>query len=715
MSLPQLMAVSKEEQSSYEVAVNYFNKQAKLKPISTTDKEYSYDLVPKQDEKKGLWGFVDSREKWIMKPVFDEVNNFEKDNCAIVKFNGYWGVIDRTQTFCIVPICSNIQRSAADGIFIARCPDLLLDEYEAKTYNKKRDSDLLPKVDSSIAKSLFIKKDGTFLNADKYNTICDFDADKLSIVSTSKGYGLLKNDGKYVYEPRFAEMSKYASGLYKVKEGKDYGIVSKDGHFVLSPSFDIIEPWSSTNLIWVRRSSSMQWGAIDSKGISIVSTQLDNKPNFTLSSVQIVTSNGKYGILREDGLFLSQCKDEYIEQDGDRFWVMRKTGHYGYYTINDKDVSYVELPHLSNVSEGKGAMSKYRSRYTSNMESRLWLRGLKQATFYSVLLDEKESSFLFEAQGQEYELQIQWEDTVSLHLTNLETKRSWSLNFKRTVGIFNLDNEGQRREMFTNEYVFGTCDFNRNGNDDLVIAMRDNSTEGYEKPSGGCYGVLKIAANGDLSWYNSGRFSEDPVGSANISVGSIKATVAESSASSNYPRVENFGLQGPVMTTGDFSFNYDGYLTAIGKYHITYGSDNIPRLIGNYGTEDFTRNYRITKFDQKAIVVSFEIDCSGSGYYQEESESWYFNSQGLLELYQPFSCNGGGQFYYIYDEKGRLRYEIESHTMGSIKDFQPHTALLDLFGNWTEQEVIEYDRVNNPTKKTIKRTIEYYTESESGK
>ena len=53
-----LSAAPKDDLSSQEIAVKFFNKQAKLKPISTTDKEYSYDLVPKQDEKKGLWQYA---------------------------------------------------------------------------------------------------------------------------------------------------------------------------------------------------------------------------------------------------------------------------------------------------------------------------------------------------------------------------------------------------------------------------------------------------------------------------------------------------------------------------------------------------------------------------------------------------------------------------------------------------------------------------------
>jgi len=714
VSWAQLSAAPKEEQTMQQIAVNYFNKQAKLKPISTSDKEFSYDLKAKQDEKKGLWGFVDSRDKWIMKPVFDDVYDFGEDNCAIVKFDGYWGVIDRSQTFCIVPFCTEIQRSSVEGLFIASCPDQLIDEYKTQSYSKKRESDFLPLIDNTKAHYYIVRRDGTFLIDERFESISEFDADCLSIVSTSSGFGLLQSDGLYVLDPRFDKIDQYALGMYKVKEGINYGIVSKDGSALLSASFDIIEPWISSGLIWIRNASNRRWGAIDAKGKTVVQTQLDEKPSFTKNSIIAVSSNGKYGLMNADGKFISKCKDELIEQVDDRFWVMRKTGHYGYYTVKDDEVCYVELPHLSEVKDGKDALGKYRSRYSPDVESsRVWLRGLKQASFYSIMLDDKESSFLFDAQGYEFELIVQWKDTVCLHMKNLQTKKSWHLDFKRPVGLFLLDNEGNRREMFTNEYVFGTYDYDRDGADELVIAMRDNSTPMFEKPSGGCYGVLRIKADGDLSWIRSGRFSDQPVDIASFSNGSIKAQVAEISTSSDYPRVENFGLQGPVMTTGFYSFNYEGYLTAIGKYHISYGSDNIPRLVGNYESEGFDRNYRITRFDQKAIVISYEIDCSFDGNYREVSDVWFFNSQGLLEFHQPFSCNGGHQMYFIYDERGRLKYEmnVPSYTL----EYQPQAAFTDMFGNWIEHEALVHDRVNKPSSKIIKRTIEYYTESESGK
>lgn len=709
-----MSAAPREEPSEQQVAVNFFNKQAKLKPISTSDKEYSCDLKAKKDEKKGLWGFVDSRDKWIMKPVFDEVYDFSEDNCAIVKFDGYWGVIDRSQTFCIVPFCTEIQRSSVEGLFIASCPDQLIDEYKTQSYSKKRESDFLPLIDKKKTHYYFIKSDGTFLIDERFESVGEFDADCLSIVSTTSGFGLLQGNGLYALEPLYDKIEQYALGMYKVKKGTNYGIVSKEGSTVLAPSFDIIDPWTSNGLIWVRNSSDRRWGAIDAKGRTVVQTQLDEKPSFAKTSIAAVSSTGKYGLMNVDGLFLSKCKDELIEQVDDRFWVMRKTGHYGYYTVKDDELSYVELPHLSDVKDGRDALRKYRSRYSHDVESsRIWLRGLKQASFYSVMLDDKESSFLFNAQGFEFELTVQWQDTICLHLKNLQTKKSWHLDFRRPVGLFLLDNKGNRREMFTNEYVFGTYDYDRDGADEFVIAMRDNSTPMYEKPSGGCYGVLKIKTDGDLIWYRSGRFSDQPVGSASFFNGSIKALDAEVPTSADYPRVENFGLQGPVMTTGFYSFNYEGYLTAIGKYHIAYGSNNVPRLVGNYESEGFERNYRITKFDQKAIVISYEIDCSLEGHYREVSDVWFFNSQGLLEFHQPFSCNGGHQMYYVYDERGGLKYEMNASSY--LLEYHPQAAFTDMFGNWIEQEALVYDRVNKVSSKNIKRTIEYYTESESGK
>ena len=69
--------------------------------------------------------------------------------------------------------------------------------------------------------------------------------------------------------------------------------------------------------------------------------------------------------------------------------------------------------------------------------------------------------------------------------------------------------------------------------------------------------------------------------------------------------------------------------------------------------------------------------------------------------------------YFIYDERGRLKYEmnVPSYTL----EYQPQAAFTDMFGNWIEQEALVHDRVNKPSSKNIKRTIEYYTESESRK
>ena len=58
------------------------------------------EFIPGQKKKArgGRWGYVDDHARFVIEPVYDDASRF-KENRALVKFNGKWGVID---------ICGNV-------------------------------------------------------------------------------------------------------------------------------------------------------------------------------------------------------------------------------------------------------------------------------------------------------------------------------------------------------------------------------------------------------------------------------------------------------------------------------------------------------------------------------------------------------------------------------------------------------------------------------
>lgn len=708
-------SASKEDLSSHQVAVKFFNKQAKLKPVKLTDDEYSEHLYPKKDEKKSLWGYVNDKDKWVIKPVFDEVGDFGNDNYALVKLSGYWGMIDRTRSFVIVPINNKIEQTSLPNVYVTECPRPLWNEYDSQSYEKIREEILQTAKSLKIKVHAIWRQDGTLLSDSVFNTFKDFDENGLSVVSTASGFGLIDDRGTFVVEPKYSGIELFGNSLYQIEDDQKFGLANHEGKTVLPMIYDVIEKWNLTDLIWIRHANNKKWNAIDSNGNVVVNCNLDDKPAWNDRSLSIVTSEGKYGILEKNGTFVVECDDEYIEKDGTDYWVIKIGNHVGKYRLLDNRMQYVEMPRFKSPQTDKKLLLKeYKRRYNIVVDDRLWLKGLHEATFYTPFEEDESVSFPFQILGHDYVLQPIWEDTVHFVLKSLA--QNYRLPFVRKVGYFDIDNHGHKGEMFTNEYVMGTYDIDSDGIDELIIALRDNTTSISSKPSGGCYCAYKINSNGQCRFVKSDMFSDKPVARAQFIGKNLKVDEPQAKVSIVYPCAKNFGLKGPVMTTGDSSFDVNGQLTKIGGYIIRYNQDNVPSLPDSKGDDhSMSVNHRLTQFNQRGIIVEFDYDCMGDGKYENlGSESWTFNNQGLLETFEPFSCNGGCQMYYVYNPSGILLYEIEEQAAWTVTRYLSNTAVFDEFGNWTSMKALVYDE--NGVYETVKnRIIEYYTESESGK
>lgn len=70
----------------------------KLKKLS--EKELNMELAPWQ--KKDLWGYANEKGKFVIKPVFTAARPF-RHGCAMVKYKGKWGVLNRDATFLFTP------------------------------------------------------------------------------------------------------------------------------------------------------------------------------------------------------------------------------------------------------------------------------------------------------------------------------------------------------------------------------------------------------------------------------------------------------------------------------------------------------------------------------------------------------------------------------------------------------------------------------------
>ena len=65
-------------------------------------------------EKKGVWGYIDEKGSFLIKPVFEKAFPFV-NGYAIIKFSDKYGVINRTAKYIYAPIYDDISTITTNG------------------------------------------------------------------------------------------------------------------------------------------------------------------------------------------------------------------------------------------------------------------------------------------------------------------------------------------------------------------------------------------------------------------------------------------------------------------------------------------------------------------------------------------------------------------------------------------------------------------------
>ena len=84
-----------------------------------------------------------------------------------------------------------------------------------------------------------IDKSGKFVIEPKFDRI-GYYWDGLAEVKVNDKYGFIDKDGKLVIEPKFESVCGFHDGLAKVKYNGKWGLIDKSGKFVIEPKFDTL-------------------------------------------------------------------------------------------------------------------------------------------------------------------------------------------------------------------------------------------------------------------------------------------------------------------------------------------------------------------------------------------------------------------------------------------------------------------------------------------
>lgn len=232
----------------------------------------------KLDEKSGLYGIVDPEDKYIVKPMYKEVDfNFGyKTGLSLVKNKSdKYGFINESGKE-VVPCKYDYLSSFENGYTVAK--------------NKVGEFDYLHGLLDSTGKEI---------TPIKYGRMEYYPSDKVLMVgeTNTSNVGLMDLNGKIIIPYQYEFWSKRISkGLWPVGKNNICGVVNLKNETVVPFTYYMIESYSDDlGLAPARKTEGGKYGFIDRTGKEVIPFEYDDA--WPSGDYLVVKKNGKWGMI----------------------------------------------------------------------------------------------------------------------------------------------------------------------------------------------------------------------------------------------------------------------------------------------------------------------------------------------------------------------------------------------------------------------------------
>ena len=335
--------------------------------------------------KNEKWGYVNEKEKVVIKAKYQEAGIFN-NGYAIVKKDNKYGIIDYNGNETI-PFSYDYIEIKWGGIYLVKlgdkygllssnCSEIIPPKYDdikrigSNIYTTRLgykygvvssiEKELIPpKFDNikPLARGIYLTKycgkygillsTGDEIIASKYDSIERLDSGIYLTLFEGK-YGTLSSDCNEIVAPKYDNIEKLDSGNFLTELEEKYGFLSSNGNEIIAPKYDSIEKLDSGNFL---TKLNGKYGFLSSNGNEIMAPKYDSIEE--LNSGNLLTKlNGKYGFLSSNGNEIMAPKYDSIEELNSGNLLTKLNGKYGFLSSNVWEIIAPKYDSIENLNSG---------------------------------------------------------------------------------------------------------------------------------------------------------------------------------------------------------------------------------------------------------------------------------------------------------------------------------------------------------------------------
>ncbi|MEW5950270.1 MAG: WG repeat-containing protein [Elusimicrobia bacterium] len=264
--------------------------------------------------KKGLWGLIDKKGKWIVKPKFLEIKECFEGICA-ARERKYWGYVDSKGK--------------------------KLTDFEFENALAAREGYAPVKTKKGWAIINLITKDTINL---AYEEIFPF-SQGLARIKRNGKYGYINIKGEEVLPPVYEKAFDFNSGYATAMFDSDWGFISAENLAFKKKEFESIGPYSQGLApAHYQIDGKLLCGYVDKDGMEKISFRYSMCSHFRGNMAAVLKDiKGKWGFIDQNGNQITPFKYDSIYGFYDGFYMAIENGKSFYITSSGKEYPYLEI------------------------------------------------------------------------------------------------------------------------------------------------------------------------------------------------------------------------------------------------------------------------------------------------------------------------------------------------------------------------------------
>ncbi|GAA0176677.1 hypothetical protein SH2C18_00540 [Clostridium sediminicola] len=231
-----------------------------------------------------IYGYINRKGKFILKPKYQNANDFNKFNIAIVQENNLTGAINPKGEYVIKPIYDNIN-SFKEG---------------RATYILNGNMGVMDEK-------------GNIMTNKPYNYVGDYKESRAMIgilnSTNSYTYGYIDRFGNEIIPPKFSQANDFIDGVVLVKiKDKKYALIDLYGNIINTYNYEIVSQYGNGLMVF-SKSYGDKSGYINIKGQVVIKPIYSFAGGFKDGFAVVSTEdgyNGPYGVIDQNGNYIFQ-------------------------------------------------------------------------------------------------------------------------------------------------------------------------------------------------------------------------------------------------------------------------------------------------------------------------------------------------------------------------------------------------------------------------